>query len=291
MAGIDLKEVKRTKNKTKKEVVFTGIDTPKYLENKIAKFNRYMVRTIRERFENKVLKKLNKGTIEKFQDAQTGNYAVIYTQLFNEFKKSVNKQFNEKKIEKFLKQLFLQADNYNQKRFYQNVNNTIGIDLEQVLKTDGLNSFINAKTLQSTDELEKLKSDTIVAYKTNVLRRMSAGDDLSDLYQEVKKQTGMRLKRSDLIARNELKSFNSELAKKRAQNNGIKKAIWRTAKDERVRGNPSGKYPNAPCKHWFWDGQEYEVGKGIKCEADGNWYEPGEAINCRCVAKFVINFD
>ena len=290
MAGIDLATAKRSKNKTKEQVEFTGINSPMYLEKQMAKFNTFMVKEIRKRFENKVLKKMNKGTVEKFQDskenvlvshmetivyhdsmdnfnnripshktritktpyaikdldtafiihhrildiefqdAQEGNYAVIYNKLFNEFKKSVDKQFSPARIEKFVKQLFNKADSYNQGRFYSNVNNTMGIDLDAVLKTDGLNSFVNAKTLQSTDQLEKLKSDTLVAYKTNVLRRMSAGDSLTSLYQEVKKQTGLRLKNGDLIARNELKSFNSELSNKRAENNGITKSYLENCK-------------------------------------------------------------
>ncbi len=128
--------------------------------------------------------------------------------------------------------------------------------------------------------IEKLKNETIVAYRANVLRRMSAGANLNDLFQQVKKDTGLKLKNGDLIARNELKAFNSELSKKRAENVGIKKAIWRTAKDERVRS----------C-HRLFEGKEYTVGKGLKCPDGNTLIEPGEEINCRCVAEYIVEFD
>lgn len=293
MSSIDLKKANRNKNKTKEAVKFSSIRSPLYLEKQIAKFNIFMVKEITKRFENQVLKKMNKTTISKFHDSkfvnmqwedeenkQIGNYAAIYESLFKKMSKSINKQFTNKRISNFVKKIFSQANNYNQKRFYQNVNNTMGIDLENVLQTDGLNSFINAKSLQSTDMLEKLKNETLVAYKTNVLRRMSAGESLSDLFQEVKKQTNLRLDRGDLIARNELKAFNSELANKRAENNGITKAIWRTSEDERVRG----------C-HKDRDRKEYDIKKGLYSSCDRKTIKPSEEINCRCIAEYIVEFE
>tara|TARA_R110000764_G_scaffold226390_1_gene316155 strand:- start:50 stop:898 length:849 start_codon:yes stop_codon:yes gene_type:complete len=280
MAGIDLAKIQRTKNKTKNQVEFTSIQTPKYLENEMSKFNSFMVKSMRKRFETKVLKAMSKNTIDKFQDAQVGNYAVVFNELFKEFTKSIDRQFSGDRIDLFVKKLFNQADSYNQARFYGNVSNTMGVDMEAILKTDGLNSFKNAKSIQSVDMLNKLKADTITAYKTNVLRRMSAGDSLADLYQEVKKQTGMRLNSGDLIARNELKNFNAELANKRAKNNGITKGVWVTAQDERVRDS-----------HAKFNGKEFDIDKGLYNSTTKQWIKPSEEINCRCTTRYIVNFD
>lgn len=297
---IDIKEIERTKSKTKDKVELNPVKPPKYLENEMERFNKYMIKQIKQRFENQVLAKMNQTTVQKFKDAeidvdtfydaQVGNYAVVFQKLVNDFVKKIKKQFSQKRINKLTKKLYQNASDYNKTRFVNTVDNKIGIDLEQVFAT-GLNTFVNAKTIQSTDMIEKLRDETIAAYKTNTLRRMSAGSSLEDLYKQVREQTKVQTKKADLIARNELKMFNAELSKKRSQNVGIKKAIWRTAQDERVRGNPGGLYPNAKCKHYNWDGQEYEIGKGILCTNDGKYYEPGEAINCRCVAIPVVEFD
>jgi len=277
---IELSEQERTKNKSKEEIKLRGIKTPMTLEQKMRKFNRFMVNEIRKRFENQVLKKLNVSTIEKFEDAQIGNYAVVFDKLSRAFQKKINKQFSQEKINKFVKGLYSETNTFNKKQFAGTVNANLGIDLDEVLKTDGLNSFVNAKTLESRGMIEKLKSETIAAYKQNTLRRMSAGSNLNDLFQQVKKDTGLKLKNGDLIARNELKAFNSELSKKRAENVGITKAIWRTAKDERVRS----------C-HRFLEGKEFTVGKGLKCPDGRGPIEPGEEINCRCVAEYIVEFD
>ena len=57
---IQLNEVNRNKNKTKSEVELRGIHSPIGLEKKMERFNRYMVKTMRKRFETMVIKKLNK---------------------------------------------------------------------------------------------------------------------------------------------------------------------------------------------------------------------------------------
>ena len=280
---IQLSEINRTKNKSKSAVELRGIHSPRGLERKMERFNRFMVKTMRKRFENMVLKKLNKTTQEKFQDAkneQIGNYAVVYNKLYNEYKRSINKQFNNEKISQFVKNLYRQTHATNSDQFAGTVNTNLGVNLDDVLKTDGLNSFVNAKSLESTDMLTKLRNETATMYKANALRRMSAGASLKDLFEQVKKDTGMRLKRGDLIARNELKQFNAELTKKRQQNLDITKAIWQTVEDERVR----------PCHNRF-NGQEYVIGKGLFCSQSGEWEEPGDPINCRCVSISIINFD
>jgi len=223
---IELSEQGRTKNKTKDEVVLRGIKTPMTLEMKMRKFNRFMVREIRKRFENQVLNKLQVKTLEKFEDAQIGNYAVVYDKLSKAFTKKINKQFSSDRINKFVKDLYRETNTFNKNQFSGTVSANLGVDLDEVLKTDGLNSFVNAKTLESRNMIEKLKNDTIASYRQNTLRRMSAGSSLVDLFQQVKKDTGLKLKNGDLIARNELKAFNSELSKKRAENVGVKKAIW-----------------------------------------------------------------
>ena len=58
------------------------------------------------------------------------------------------------------------------------------------------------------------------------------------------------------------------------------KAIWKTAKDERVR----------PC-HNAREGKEFNIKDGLYSSCDGNTIKPGEEINCRCVARYIVDFD
>jgi SPP1 gp7 family putative phage head morphogenesis protein len=278
---IDINTLKPKETKArKKEIILRPTSTPLFLEKKLHKFLRFMTKTQNDRFKTQVLEKLRKKDIKQFTDAKSEAYGTVYRKLFVEYKKSINKQFSSKRIQKFVKNLYKDLDKYNKNRFYANINNQIGVDVESIIKTDGLNSFVSNKSLESTDLIERFKTDNLVAYKQNILRRMNAGSSLKDLYEQTKKNTNFSLNRANLIARNEIKTFNTELAKKRSQNLGIKEAIWQASKDERTRG----------CHHRF-NGKQYKIGKGLYCSESKQYEEPGEPINCRCVALPIVNFD
>lgn len=57
---------------------------------------------------------------------------------------------------------------------------------------------------------------------------------------------------------------------------GVTRYTWRTARDERVRGNPSGLYPRARPSHYAREGVVFEWSK----PPEGG--HPGHAILCRC---------
>ena len=101
-------------------------------------------------------------------------------------------------------------------------------------------------------------------------------------------------KRAQTIATDQIGKLNSDLKKKRSLDVGLYGYEWVTMRDERVRGKPGGKYPNARPSHWarngkfyLWDysnlppggiPEGYEKGP----PSDGN---PGYAIGCRCYGR------
>jgi uncharacterized protein with gpF-like domain len=122
------------------------------------------------------------------------------------------------------------------------------------------------------------------------------GTRVEDLAAQIQKRFSVSESRADLIARDQTLKLNSQLASTRAQGAGITRARWCISNDERVRGNPSGLYPN-PSKtgkprpdHYHLDGQEYEVGVGLVVSPDGRVCEPGEDYQCRCTAEFILSF-
>lgn len=80
---------------------------------------------------------------------------------------------------------------------------------------------------------------------------------------------------------------NQEFFKEYPEEKGNVQKVWITSRDERVRGNPEGKYPPAPghADHWELDGQVQDYGEPF---SNGLMYprQPkapaNEVINCRC---------
>ena len=101
--------------------------------------------------------------------------------------------------------------------------------------------------------------------------------------------------RANLIARDQASKLQSFIAEAQDRSIGLKAYQWGSARDERVRGNPLGRYPKAVPSHWaidfaicLWDDPTvYSTDNGKtwqKRTALMPLEHPGRPVMCRCVA-------
>lgn len=272
---MNLKEL--AKKNGKKRVIIKTLTSTTNFEIELSNFLDFMAITISKRFKNQVLAQLSNKTVEKFSDAQIGNYAVIFGKFSRFFENSIQKQFSSKRIQKYIKGLYIRLNRANSEKFYKNVDSALGVSMKDILKNDGLNTFLNAKSYETAMQIEALKDIQISNLTTNTLRLMSKGANLKELYKEVENITAKNLNKSEIVKRNELKTFNAQLSKKRAQNLDIKERVWNAIGGDRTR----------PC-HKIRDGKKYSVNGKLYSACDNKELEAGEEINCRCYDTFVI---
>ena len=102
--------------------------------------------------------------------------------------------------------------------------------------------------------------------------------------------------RADLIARTE--SYTSlSLGKKAALDNAVEIVpnmvkVWINEGDDRVRGNPDGKYPKTQADHWKLQGEirpakdskgeDTKFSNGLRFPRDPDSNKAAEKVNCRC---------
>ncbi len=90
-------------------------------------------------------------------------------------------------------------------------------------------------------------------------------------------------KTAGLIARDQCGSFCGALSREQFNQAGLKTYIWRNMQDERVRGNPMGRFPNAKPSHWDREGKVFAWDEANgEIPSDGH---PGFPIACRCWAQ------
>lgn len=106
------------------------------------------------------------------------------------------------------------------------------------------------------------------------------------LIQQITHLSGVSENRAKIIARDQTSKLQGILTQVRQESIGIDEYLWRNSKDQRVVGNPSGRYPKGNAihmNHWVREGKRY---KWSDPPADGH---PGQAILCRCWAEAVLN--
>ena len=101
--------------------------------------------------------------------------------------------------------------------------------------------------------------------------------------------------RSRLLARDQVGKLNGLITKNQYQSIGMETYYWMTSLDERVRGNPGGRFPKAIPSHWIMHGllcawnnasvfYDMAVDKWVQKTAKMEFTHPGFAISCRCTA-------
>src|SRR4030067_1042369 len=103
-----------------------------------------------------------------------------------------------------------------------------------------------------------------------------------EMMAKLKEQFAVTDERAELIAFDQVLKFNSSLTELRQKGLGLKRYTWRSVMDQRVRGNPAGKYPNARPSHYALDGQVFEWNNPPISGTKGERLHPGQAILCRC---------
>jgi SPP1 gp7 family putative phage head morphogenesis protein len=140
--------------------------------------------------------------------------------------------------------------------------------------------WISGNTLLIKD----MQQEYLNKINKSVASGFRSGRLYKDIAKDIQKETGITWRRAKLISRNEIGNLNAQINEERNKELGIDTAIWRTMKDERVRGNPSGAYPKAIPSHFKNEGKEFKWSKGLNGEL------PGQPINCRCFAQSVIKY-
>lgn len=138
--------------------------------------------------------------------------------------------------------------------------------------------------------------------KTNTLVRdgVFSGRTAAAIREDIQKlDHTISRSRAALIARDQVGKLNGRLTQRRQRDVGVSSYIWRTALDERVRGRPGGRYPNAIPSHWSMEGMYGRWDNPRVVSDDGREFRPkspdmpmahpGMEIQCRCAA--IPNWD
>ncbi|KRE07445.1 hypothetical protein ASE63_22360 [Bosea sp. Root381] len=172
----------------------------------------------------------------------------------------------------------------NRRRFNEAVRSAIGIDLGAVIQAEGIGNTIDAAVLRNVSLVRGLSQDVARRLSAKLLGALTRGLNNREIERIISSEFGIARRRAKLIARDQAASFNGDMNRIRQQAMGVTEYVWSTSLDERVRGNPEGRYPNARPSHWDREGKTF---KWSSPPQDGH---PGQPINCRCTARAVIVF-
>lgn len=184
-----------------------------------------------------------------------------------------------------------------QKRIVQSV-----LGLRPELTEPWLGPLIDQFAQSNAQLVGRVTGDFIDRLERKIADRQREGARAEEIAKEIERdfvstqglESTRARQRAKLIARDQTASLQADVTRVRQQQIGVERYIWRTAKDERVRG--VGKPRTFKGSHVAREGEIFEWGKPIgpqlrkkglvPAKIDGS---PGKPIQCRCYAEPVLS--
>lgn len=166
------------------------------------------------------------------------------------------------------------GDAQNHAEVSANLKNQTGIDLSAYLRNSpNIVERVNELTVSNIELIKSIRTQYLDKVQNAVMQAMVQGTLNKDLAEQLKKLGKDVESRAMLIARDQSSKLNAALTRARHEEAGIKKYMWSTSGDERVRESHAEK-----------DGQIFEY---TNPPADTG--HPGHDVNCRCVQIPVLD--
>ncbi len=177
-------------------------------------------------------------------------------------------------VENIAQDFVSRGDAQNQAEVSTNLKNQTGVDLAGYLRNSpNIAEKVNAMTSANVQLIKSIRSQYLDKVQNAVTQALVSGSLNKDLTAQIKSIGQTTEKRAAFIARDQSSKLNAALTQARHEDLGVKKYMWSTAGDERVRDSHAEK-----------DGQIFEY-----ANPPADTGHPGHDVNCRCVQIAVFD--
>lgn len=177
-------------------------------------------------------------------------------------------------VENIAQDFVSRGDAQNQAEVSTNLKNQTGVDLAGYLRNSpNIAEKVNAMTSANVQLIKSIRSQYLDKVQNAVTQALVSGSLNKDLTAQIKAIGQTTEKRAAFIARDQSSKLNAALTQARHEDLGVKKYMWSTAGDERVRDSHAEK-----------DGQIFEY-----ANPPADTGHPGYDVNCRCVQIAVFD--
>lgn len=168
----------------------------------------------------------------------------------------------------------METEAWNKQVIRRGLKKVVGVDI--YFSEPWLNDALQLFSLHNTDLISSIAEDAFYDVQNIVMQGIQAGERWETMADKIEgyvdPDVGKTYNRAKLIARDQVNKLNGNLNQLRQAEIGVRRYVWRTVGDERVRDS----HARNDGKIFRWDGGP----------ATGH---PGEEINCRCWAEPVLD--
>ncbi len=186
---------------------------------------------------------------------------------------------SDENLDKLIRNHGLAVNNRNRENFRRTFKQVMGVDV--LAAEPWLQEEVQAFMRENSSFIKSISDEYLSDVEQIVFRNVKAGNAPSVLARELGGAFDLTQNRARLIARDQTGKFHSRLTRLRYEGVGLKRYIWRTLADSRVRDD-----------HDDLEGTEHEFANPpvtvTTGKRAGQRNNPGEDIQCRCWAEVIF---
>ena len=175
------------------------------------------------------------------------------------------------------------------------INSAVGVDVKAMVRNESLGDYVTASVSESVGLIKTIPTRFFADINRVVMDAYRSGKSIKGLMEDIQDVYSVSDFNAARIARDQMCKVTSDVTIRRMKEFGIERFRWSTSNDERVTGNPYGRYPNAKIKCFDIANRNIGYGPGVYLVSDGATVNgqkgvyPGRAhIMDRCVAVALI---
>lgn len=172
-----------------------------------------------------------------------------------------------------------QTQTFQRQQLHDQVHDALGVDIDKIHDPDisGRSTAFIRENVRLISRIPAAQHEDVEAMVLDAVRGAKPGKSLGD---DIRDRFAMSERHARFIARDQIGKYHADVNHTRQRALGVRRFIWRTVGDERVRGDPSGKYPTAEPSHFDLDGEMFDYDDPpVPPGADGPLL-PGQDYSC-----------
>lgn len=174
------------------------------------------------------------------------------------------------------------------RKFATRAESGASVSLKSILKEEGftvnfrltrqMNDILQAVIAENVGLIKSIPSEYFSQIQTIVMQGVKNGRDLEYIKSELLKRYQITERRAQIIARDQTNKATQAISRSRVMETGITTARW-----VHIPGAKTSRET-----HKAFDGQIFDIRKGMYDKDVGRYVQPGELINCNCRFRLVV---
>lgn len=195
-------------------------------------------------------------------------------EIFDELSEGFFREFDTERLTELARQYAIRTSEFQREQLRRQIKNAMGVDVVQA------EPWLEPKIVDFAREnvalIKSVPTQYFAELEKSVAQGMRSGVRWEEIASDMEDRYGVAENRAKLIARDQVGKMAAEVNQARQEDLGVKRFIWRTSNDNRVRDS----HVELEGKTFDWDDPPI---------VDGEPATPGSPVQCRCEAQPVLD--